>query len=154
MRLIDADKLILHLNDYALQGTPFRGESADTYNAIKQCIEAVEEQPTSYDRDEVLHEIQSEVYKSQIKMKNSTSTEKAEYYKGEMMGLISADSKVRMAGVGKGSCHWMFHGEGFNFYKTGCGKGCITMDGSIKDKKYKYCPYCGREILEVDLSGI
>lgn len=48
MRLIDADKLILHLNDYALQEAPFRGESADTYNAIKQCIEAVEEQPTAY----------------------------------------------------------------------------------------------------------
>ena len=53
------------------------------------------------------------------------------------MGLIAADSKVRMAGVGKGSCNWMFQGEGFNFYKTGCGKGYITMEGSIKDKKYK-----------------
>ena len=46
MRLIDADKLILYLNDYALQAAPFRGERAEAYNAIKQCIEAVEEQPT------------------------------------------------------------------------------------------------------------
>lgn len=35
MRLIDADKLILHLNDYALQEAPFRGESADVYDAIE-----------------------------------------------------------------------------------------------------------------------
>lgn len=49
MRLIDADKLILHLNDYAL--------SADTYNAIKQCIEAVEEQPTAYDVDKVVKQL-------------------------------------------------------------------------------------------------
>lgn len=57
MRLIDADKLILHLNDYALQEAPFRGESADTYNAIKQCIEAVEEQPTAYDVDKVVKQL-------------------------------------------------------------------------------------------------
>lgn len=49
MRLIDADKLILHLNDYAL--------SADTYNAIKQCIEAVEEQPKAYDVDKVVKQL-------------------------------------------------------------------------------------------------
>lgn len=52
--MIDADKLILHLNDYALQEAPFKGESADTYNVIKQCIEAVEEQPTAYDVDKVV----------------------------------------------------------------------------------------------------
>ena len=146
MRLIDSEKFKKR----------FCKEICKCEICNEKCVfsDAVKEEPTAYYRDEVLHEIQSEVYKSQIKMKNSTSTEKAEYYKGEMMGLIAADSKVRMAGVGKGSCHWMFHGEGFNFYKTGCGKGCITMEGSIKDKKYKYCPYCGREILEVDLSGI
>ena len=60
MRLIDADKLILHLNDYALQEAPFRGESADTYNAIKQCIEAVEEQPTAYDVDKVVEQLEEE----------------------------------------------------------------------------------------------
>lgn len=57
MRLIDADKLILHLNDYALQEAPFRGERADAYNAIKQCIEAVEEQPTAYDIDGVVEQL-------------------------------------------------------------------------------------------------
>ena len=58
MRLIDADKLILYLNDYALQASPFRGERAEAYNAIKQCIEAVEEQPTSYDIDKVVDELE------------------------------------------------------------------------------------------------
>lgn len=59
MGLIDADKLILHLNDYALQEAPFRGESADAYNAIKQCIEAVEEQPTAYDVDKVVEQLET-----------------------------------------------------------------------------------------------
>lgn len=60
--MIDADKLILHLNDYALQEAPFKGESADTYNVIKQCIEAVEEQPTAYDVDKVVEQLKDVSY--------------------------------------------------------------------------------------------
>lgn len=60
--MIDADKLILHLNDYALQEAPFKGESADTYNVIKQCIEAVEEQPTAYDVDKVVEQLKNVSY--------------------------------------------------------------------------------------------
>ena len=67
MRLIDADELILHLNDYALQEAPFRGESADTYNAIENCIKAVEEQPTAYGVDNVLEELQTEEVAEQLK---------------------------------------------------------------------------------------
>lgn len=49
MRLIDADKLILHLNDYALQVAPFRDlESTYKYNTVQECIKAVKEQPTVY----------------------------------------------------------------------------------------------------------
>ena len=47
MRLIDADKLILHLNDYALQKSPSDVESAGdrkvsraVYKAITDCIRA------------------------------------------------------------------------------------------------------------------
>ena len=57
MRLIDEDELILHLNYYALQEAPFRGERSDAYNAIKQCIEAVTEQPTAYDIDGVVEQL-------------------------------------------------------------------------------------------------
>lgn len=56
MRLIDADKLILHLNDYALQKSPSDVESAGdrkvsraVYKAITDCIRAVDEQPTAFD---------------------------------------------------------------------------------------------------------
>lgn len=59
MRLIDADKLILYLNDYALQEALFRGESADAYEAIKNCIKVVKEQPTAYDVDEHIKKLES-----------------------------------------------------------------------------------------------
>lgn len=70
MRLIDADKLILHLNDYALQEAPFRGESADVYDAIENCIKAIEEQPTAYDMEKVVEKLenQSKEYNSGVRL--------------------------------------------------------------------------------------
>ena len=47
MRLIDADRLILHLNDYALSETPVHeGDDNKVYRAIMDCIDAVEEAET------------------------------------------------------------------------------------------------------------
>lgn len=60
MRLIDADKLILHLNDYALQVAPFDElEPCDDYITVQECIKAVDEQPTAYDVDKVVKQIQN-----------------------------------------------------------------------------------------------
>lgn len=65
MRLIDADKLILHLNDYALQESPSDVESAGdrkvsraVYKAITDCIRAVDEQPTAFDLDKVMEQLE------------------------------------------------------------------------------------------------
>ena len=63
--LIDADKLILHLNDYALQKSPSDVESAGdrkvsraVYKAITDCIRAVDEQPTAFDLDKVMEQLE------------------------------------------------------------------------------------------------
>ena len=65
MRLIDADKLILHLNDYALQKSPSDVESAGdrkvsraVYKAITDCIRALDEQPTAFDLDKVMEQLE------------------------------------------------------------------------------------------------
>lgn len=65
MRLIDADKLILYLNDYALQESPSAVESAGdrkvsraVYKAITDCIRAVDEQPTAFDFDKVVEQLE------------------------------------------------------------------------------------------------
>lgn len=63
MRLIDADKLILHLNDYALQEAPFgRNDSEnqkEIYETIQECMKAVEEQPTAFDAEKVIEEFEN-----------------------------------------------------------------------------------------------
>ena len=57
-RLIDADKLVLHLNDYALQEAQFgRNDSKnqkEIYETIQECMKAVEEQPTAFDVEKVI----------------------------------------------------------------------------------------------------
>lgn len=64
-RLIDADKLILHLNDYALQEAPFgRNDSEnqkEIYETIQECMKAVEEQPTAFDVEKVVALLEEEL---------------------------------------------------------------------------------------------
>lgn len=69
MRLIDADKLILHLNDYALQECPSNVESAEdrkisreVYFAIQNCMKAAEKQPTAFDVDKVINELKRDKF--------------------------------------------------------------------------------------------
>ena len=101
MRLIDADKLILYLNDYALQTAPFRGERAEAYNAIKQCIEAVEEQPTAYDINKVIAKLEELDVKSITRYKNGDfgDFDGIEYY----IKQREAIEIVKQGGVGKES---------------------------------------------------
>mgnify|MGYP006883032403 FL=1 len=62
-RLIDADKLILHLNDYALQEAPFGYNDSkcqkEIYETIQECMKAVEEQPTAFDAEKVIEEFEN-----------------------------------------------------------------------------------------------
>lgn len=50
LRLIDANRLIMHLSDYALQEAPWCGANGygnkNAYEAIEECIKAVEKAPT------------------------------------------------------------------------------------------------------------
>lgn len=69
MRLIDADKLILHLNDYALQEAPGDNESTGerrlsmiAYNAIQNCIKGIEQQPTAFDLDMVIEQLEDYLF--------------------------------------------------------------------------------------------
>lgn len=60
MRLIDADELILHLNDFMLQQSPIDVQDIESIKVsavIKDCIKAVDEQPTAYDVDKVVEQL-------------------------------------------------------------------------------------------------
>ena len=155
MRLIDADELILHLNDYALQEAPFRWESADTYNAIENCIKAVEEQPTAYDIDKVVEEFEerTDFLKDCTKYGNKNAKQQAESYSTMMMYEIAdlVDDLieiVKQGGVSDDVCEWKVFDNSLTdepqwVYETTCGK---YVGEEHTSKAFVYCPYCGKKI--------
>ena len=69
MRLINADALMLHLSNYALQESPNDNESIGerrisemVYRVIQNCIEAVEKQPTAYNPEKVVEIVRVDCY--------------------------------------------------------------------------------------------
>ena len=85
--LISRSNLIMRLSDYALQESPNDNESTGEqriskmiYDAIQNCISCVEEQPTAYDVDKVVEELEKladENYKAYCIAFNSD--DRAEY---------------------------------------------------------------------------
>ena len=85
--LISRSQLIMRLSDYALQESPNDNESTGEqriskmiYDAIQNCISCVEEQPTAYDIDKVVEELEKladESYKAYCIAFNSD--DRAEY---------------------------------------------------------------------------
>lgn len=64
MRLIDADEVILHLNDFILQQSPIDAQDIESINVsavIQDCIKVVEQQPTAYDIYEVIAQLDEKI---------------------------------------------------------------------------------------------
>ena len=135
MRLIDADELILHLNDYALQEAPFRGESADTYNAIENCIKAVEEQPTAYDVDKVARQIRRNSGKWYRDVDGD--------YVPPMIETEHAIETAKKRIVSDDVCEWKE--DAYGRWHTDC-----HYLADNEPLEYTYCPYCGKKIKVVD----
>ena len=109
MRLIDADKLISHLNDYALQESPSDVDSQGkqkistaVYKAIQNCINAVKEQPTVYDPDKVVEQLENKMQTHkrciEYEKKNGTVTEEFQQRKAVEV-LEGAIEIVKGSGV-------------------------------------------------------
>lgn len=106
MRLIDADKLMLHLNDYALQESPRNVESADdrkisgeVYKAITDCIRAVDEQPTAFDVDKVAEQLKQLKMKYFLTIANTGDADKDCAYKNIANTIDRAIEIIKCGGV-------------------------------------------------------
>lgn len=47
-------------------------------------------------------------------------------------------------------CEWKLEDAEANLYVTSCEQQQLIFEGTPKENEYKYCPYCGRKILEVE----
>lgn len=97
MRLIDAEELILHLNDFALQSAPFKGEGSEAYYAISECIRGVEKQPTAYDVDKVVEQLEKEKFPYYLTLAN-TGNEKLDFAYAQVSNAIDEAIEIVKAG--------------------------------------------------------
>ena len=98
-----------------------------------------DEQPTAYDIDKIVEEL-----------------EKREEHYVEMLdwqgqsAICDAIEIVKQGGVSDDVCEWKFEDEEANLYLTGCQQRQLIFDGTPKENGYRYCPYCGKKIKEVE----
>lgn len=101
-RLIDADKSILHLNDYALQEAPFgRNDSEnqeEIYETIQECMKAVEEQPTAFDVEKVVREIRDLKLSYYMTIANTGDADKDYVYLNVANAIDTAIEIVKRGG--------------------------------------------------------
>ena len=98
-RLIDADKLILHLNDYALQEATFmKGGYSGKYDAIQECMKAVEEQPTAFDVEKVVREIRDLKLSYYMTIANTGDADKDYVYLNVANAIDTAIEIVKRGG--------------------------------------------------------
>ena len=104
MRLIDADKLVLHLNDYALQEAPFGRNDGknqkEIYETIKECMKAVEEQPTAFDVEKVIEQLNKELELADEEKRRCTIENMLQFdeTKGDARGMACAIEIVKRGG--------------------------------------------------------
>lgn len=102
-RLIDADKLILHLNDYALQEAPFGYNDSkcqkEIYETIQECMKAVEEQPTAFDVEKVVKELEDLKMRYYFTIANTGDADKDCAYLNTANAIDKAIEIVKRGGV-------------------------------------------------------
>ena len=130
MRLIDADTLIKDLSYlYTKNHIPVDMRAKETLSKIM-------EQPTAYDIDKVVEELEL------IRAKKTCNKEKCDTK--EICRICVVDDAIEIVKHGGASddvCEWKRDDMCDTVYKV-CG-GCFT---NAYQKDFKYCPYCGKKI--------
>ncbi len=136
-RLIDADK--------------FKGKviASHTGSGVIKLI-AIDEVPTAYDPEKVVKQL--EELRSLVPVNRVLDDIVNE--KPKELGMLIAYRKAIEIVKGGGAdqeleCKWKLEEEG-NLYVTECENRHIVFDGTPEENGYRYCPYCGRKIKEVE----
>ena len=134
MRLIDADTLIKDLSYlYTKNHIPVDMRAKETLSTIM-------EQPTAYDVDKVVEQLE------RIRAKKTCNKEKCDTK--EICRICVVDDTieiVKQGGVFDDVCEWRKHSIcGFYSEHIGAVRIINIADG------YKYCPYCGKRIKVVE----
>lgn len=136
MGLIDADVLKEYCMNASKSDDDFRRVSLATLASV------IDAQPTAYDVDKVVEQLKAVSY---------------ERYGNDGMGgelVVNLDDVVELMKGGdvepKSECKWNLEDAEGNLYATECENRQLIFEGTPKENGYRYCPYCGRKIKEVE----
>ena len=137
MRLIDADKLIDHLEKV-------KNESASLVDMahIIGFQSVIDAQPTAYDVDKVVEQLEDR----KSLMLETLKISEADIDRGRIYGMDKAIEIVKGECATEQSCEWKLEDLESNLYVTGCENRQLIFEGTPEENGYKYCPYCGRKI--------
>ena len=131
MRLIDADKLIDYFY-FGIDDKPIIDGISD-----RKIIDIIKNQPTAYDIDKVVKELEK-------------SKDKGSVTKTEMLITKACFDKaieiVKHGGADDDVCEWKLCDEESNVYDTSCRNLHILIEGTPRENNYEFCPYCGKKI--------
>ena len=122
--LISRSELIKELNKYC---------GNQRYLVSENIREIINNQPTAYDVDKVVEEIEASGKNTDVCIRK-----------------IRAIEIVKKGGVSDDVCEWRVCDEEANVYDTSCRNPHILIEGTPRENNYKYCPYCGKNIKAVE----
>lgn len=139
MRLINADKIrdcakYIKINEYF-----------EPYIMVDDLIKLLDEQPTAYDIDKVIEELEE----------NSTDYNELTddgIKRTQTLSLKDAIEIAKQGGVSDDVCEWKVFDNSLTdepqwVYETTCGK---YVGEEHTSKAFVYCPYCGKKIKVVE----
>lgn len=102
----------------------------------------IDAQPTAFDPDRVVEQLKAASY---------------ERYGNDGMGgelVVNFDDVVEIMKDRQSNleleCKWKLEDAEVNLYVTGCENRQFIFEGTPEEDGYRYCPYCGRKIKEVE----
>ena len=117
------------------------------YDVTNSIIDEVEEQPTAYDINNVIEELERNA--SRYTKKYVTPYGNNGYRDTKAISIHKAIEIVKQGGVSDDVCEWKYNDTEY-YWESSCEHLHIFMADGPKENEYSFCPYCGKKIKEVE----
>ena len=140
MKLIDADKI--GLTDFEIVMC-----NGDYKKALKMLLDKISNQPTAYDIDKVVDELEKA---SKDVSRGYLGKDNNKYHKHyKAVKLSRAIEIVKHGCVSDDVCKWKYNDTEY-YWESSCEHLHIFMADGPKENEYSFCPYCGKKIKVVE----
>ena len=141
MRLIDADS-ICGCGKYIRTNEKF-----EPYIMIDDLVKLLDEQPTTYSVEKVVEELEEKA--SRYTKKYVTPYGNNGYRDVKAISIHKAIEIVKQGGVSDDVCKWKYNDSEY-YFESSCKHLHIFMSDGPKENEYRFCPYCGKKIKEME----